>query len=70
MLKQEKPLEFELDDKGNAWEASGRMEFNIKEIEDELVSTAKAIVNAYSSGFKPCAIEDNCEFCNEYVYGL
>ncbi len=70
MLKQEKPLEFELDDKGNAWEANGRMEFNIKEVEDELVSTAKAIVNAYEKGFRACAIEDNCEFCNEYVYGL
>ena len=72
MLKQDKPLEFEIDNKGNAiCTSSSRMDgFNIYEIEQELVSTAKSIQDAYKKGFKSCPIDKNCEFCNEYVYGL
>tara|TARA_Y100000310_G_C20701497_1_gene830408 strand:- start:4415 stop:7480 length:3066 start_codon:yes stop_codon:yes gene_type:complete len=70
MLKQEKPLEFELDDKGNAKSVNGLMEFNIYEVEGELVQTAHAILEGYKSGFKACGLEKNCDFCNEYVYGL
>ena len=72
MLKQEKPLEFEIDDRGNARCLSSQYidGFNIYEIQDELVNTAKAIHNAYEKGFRACAVEKNCEFCNEYVYGL
>jgi len=72
MLKQEKPLEFEIDGEGNARAVhSGRMEeFNINEVKEELVETAKQIMDAYEKGFKPCPIEKNCEFCNEYIYGL
>jgi len=44
--------------------------FNIHDVEQELVKTAKQIVDAYKSSFKPCPIEKNCEFCGEYVYGL
>jgi len=44
------------------------MEFNIYQVKDELIETAKEITNSYKSGFKPCPIEKNCEFCNEYVY--
>jgi DNA helicase II / ATP-dependent DNA helicase PcrA len=69
MLKQEKPLEFEIDEKGNAHALhSNRMEFNINEVKDELVEEARKVLQAYKSGFKPCPIEKNCEFCNEYFY--
>ncbi len=69
MLRQEKPLEFELKENGTAVATnSSRMEFNIYEVEQELILTAKAIINAYEKGFRPCPIEKNCEFCNEYFY--
>lgn len=68
MLKLEKPLEFELDDKGNAVSQNGRMKFNVYEVEEELVRTAHRLVEAYNKGFKPCPLEKNCEFCNEYIY--
>ena len=42
--------------------------FNIFEVEQELIKTANAILNAYDNGFKACSIEKNCEFCNEWVY--
>ncbi|NCO11409.1 hypothetical protein CO038_04485 [Candidatus Pacearchaeota archaeon CG_4_9_14_0_2_um_filter_39_13] len=70
MLKKEKPLEFILDEKGNATESGGRMSFNLHEVKEELVSTAQAILGCYKTGFKPCPIEKNCDFCNEYVWGL
>lgn len=70
MLKQEKPLEFEIDERGNALSLYSDMSFNVHEVQEELVSTAKQILDAYDKGFKPCPIEKNCEFCNEYVYGL
>ena len=72
MLKQEKPLEFELDDKGNAEPVnSNRMSgFNVYEVEQEIIKAAHAVQEAYKSGFKACPIEENCEFCNEYVYNL
>ncbi len=72
MLRHDTPLEFELDDKGNAFPLnSSRMQgFNIYEIEQDLIKTAHEILNAYEKGFKACRVEDNCEFCNEYVWGL
>ena len=72
MLKQEKPLEFEIDDKGNAKCVSSKFieGFNILKIKEELIETAKKIQEGLKHGFKPCAVEKNCEFCNEYVYGL
>ena len=70
MLKQEKPLEFTLDENGNAKaEYSNRMEFNINEIKKELTETARQILQAQTSGFQPCSLEKNCDFCNEFVYG-
>lgn len=69
MLRQEKPLEFEIDDKGNASEQySKRISFNINEIKKEIVNTTKSIIEAYKTSFKPCPIEKNCKFCNEFVY--
>lgn len=72
MLKQERPLEFNIDEKGNAVCISSKFidGFNIYNVRDELIDTARKIQEAYKSGFKPCSIEDNCDFCNEYVYGL
>ncbi len=72
MLKQEKPLEFNIDEKGNAVCVSSKFidGFNIYKVRDELIDTAHKIQEAYKSGFKPCSIEDNCDFCNEYVYNL
>ena len=71
MLKQEKPIEFEIDDNGNAVEViNKRVSFNIYDIVKELIETAQKIEKAYSRGFKVCEIEKNCEFCNEYVHKL
>lgn len=72
MLKQERPLEFELDAEGNATCISSKFidGFNINEVEGELIKTAKKIINAYNSGFKACPLDKNCAFCNEYVYNL
>lgn len=72
MLRQDRPIEFEIDEKGNAVCTSSRYidGFNINIVQQELVETAKAIQEAYKHGFKPCPIEKNCEFCNEYVYDL
>ncbi|MDD5098694.1 MAG: PD-(D/E)XK nuclease family protein [Candidatus Pacebacteria bacterium] len=72
MLKQERPLEFEIDDNGNAiCVNSDRMGgFNIYEVEQELIMEAHKVLDAYKKGFKPCSIEKNCEFCNEFVHGL
>ncbi|MBI2632094.1 ATP-dependent helicase [Candidatus Pacearchaeota archaeon] len=72
MLKQERPLEFKIDGKGYATCVSSRFidGFNIYDVKRELIETAYKIQEAYKKGFKPCPIEKNCEFCNEYVYGL
>lgn len=72
MLRHERPLEFELDEEGNARAVhSERIEgFNVYTVEQELVKTAHAILEAYEKGFKPCPIEKHCEFCNEWVYGV
>ncbi len=72
MLKQDRPLEFQLDENGTAICTSSKFidSFNVNSVKEELIATAKAIQEAYKSGFKPCPIEKNCDFCNEYVYGL
>ncbi|MBX4196142.1 ATP-dependent helicase [Candidatus Pacearchaeota archaeon] len=72
MLKQEKPLEFVLDDKGNAKAVhSDRMlGFNIYQVEQDMIKTAHAILSCYEQGFPACSQDKNCEFCNEMVYGL
>jgi DNA helicase-2/ATP-dependent DNA helicase PcrA len=72
MLKQDRPLEFEISEDGNASCLSSKFipSFNIYEVERQLIETAKQIQDAYKKGFKPCPIDKNCEFCNEYVYGL
>ncbi len=72
MLRHEYPLEFRLDDKGNAESInSARMGgFNIYKIEQELIKTANEILNCFEKEFKPCLIEKNCDFCNEYIWRL
>jgi hypothetical protein len=71
MLKQERPLEFEFDTSGNAHCISSKFipGFSLPAVKEELIASAQAIKKAYIEGFKPCPIEKNCEFCNEYVYG-
>src|SRR3989339_1077818 len=71
MLRQERPIEFEIDNQGNAHCTSSKFieGFNINEIQKEILETAQQIQQAYKSGFKPGPIDKNCEFCNEYVYG-
>jgi len=68
MLKHEKPLEFTLDEEGNAKSEYGRMEFNLQEVKESLVIEAKKVLEAYKFGFKPCPLEKNCEFCEDYFY--
>lgn len=72
MLRHERPLEFEVDEKGNAAALhSSRMEgFNVYDVEQELIVAAHRVLNAYDKGFLPCSIESNCEFCGEYVWKL
>ena len=59
MLKQDKPLEFALDDKGNANSVYSNMGFNVYEVEQELIETAKQVLDAYENGFKPCLPESS-----------
>jgi DNA helicase-2/ATP-dependent DNA helicase PcrA len=68
MLRLEKPLEFGIDENGEAISVNGEVHFNIYDVESELVETAEKILFAYKHGFKPCPVEKNCPFCNEYVY--
>ncbi len=72
MLRLEKPVSFIVDDDGNATSTiSERMEgFNIFDVKEELVSTAKQLLQCYKDGFKACPLDKHCEFCNEYVYKL
>ncbi len=72
MLKQEKPLDFAFDEQGNATCVSSKWipGFNLNDVKKQLVDTAQEIQKAYKEGFKACAIEKNCEFCNEYVYEM
>ncbi len=69
MLKQDKPLEFHIDTAGSARAVDGRMAFNVYEVEQELIETARQITNAFTKGFQACPPEKNCAFCTEYVYG-
>ncbi|MDO8460422.1 MAG: ATP-dependent DNA helicase [Nanoarchaeota archaeon] len=69
MLRHENPLEFILDEEGNAKSIhSSRMSFNIYDIREELLKTANIILEACEKGFKPCPLDKHCEFCNEYIY--
>ncbi len=69
MLQKDHPIEFSLDSSGIAKEIhSLRTQFSLHEIRQELVGTAKAIIQAKQTGFKPCQIEKNCEFCQEWIY--
>lgn len=71
MLRQEKPLEFELDEEGIARDINfPRTAFALEEVKRELVQTAKKIQDCYEKGFEPCDIEDNCEFCNEFIWKI
>lgn len=69
MLKKEKPLEFEIDSRGHATEInSERMSFNLEEVKQELLQTAKQIIKAHATEFKVCPPEKNCKFCSELPF--
>lgn len=71
MLRHEKPLEFELKNDGTARERNSmKMVFSLDEVKRELVDTAKSILACYDSGFKPCDIDADCDFCNEYIWKI
>jgi len=67
MLRLEKPIEAEVDKDGNV--TAGRAKgFNIKEVEQELIETAKKIVKDYEGEFLPTEDENNCRFCRYKFY--
>lgn len=69
MLKKDLPVEFVIDEDGNAKEIhSARTSFNLNAVREEIVGTAREILRCYEKGFRACALEKNCEFCNEYVW--
>ncbi len=70
MLRQEKPVELIFDNAGQAFTPNGALAFRISQVEQDLITTAKQITHANLTGFAACPLERNCEFCNEYVYGL
>lgn len=70
MLRHDKPLEFALDEKGNAKAVEGRMEFNIHEVKKEMLEEARKVNQAVKKGFQQCSLEKNCDFCSEYFYNL
>ncbi len=68
-LQKETPIEFVLDEQGNAKEIhSQRTFFNLNEVKQELIETAKKILDCRKNSFSPCPIEKNCTFCDEWVY--
>lgn len=68
-LKQDSPIEFDVLDNGDAISVNSNVQFNINDVKQEILDIARKIHRAYSEGFKPCPVDKNCEFCNEYVYG-
>ena len=68
MLQKEYPLEFNIDEKGIAKEIhSPRTQFSLEEVKQEIVETAKNIMQARTTGFKACQAEKNCQFCEEWA---
>jgi DNA helicase-2/ATP-dependent DNA helicase PcrA len=68
-LKQDAPQEFDVLDNGDAISVNSNVQFNINDVKAEILDVARRIHDAYSSGFKPCPVDKNCDFCGEYVYG-
>ncbi len=69
MLQKEHPLEFSINEKGIAKEIhSQKTYFDLNEVKKEIVETANKILQARKTGFKPCAIEKNCLFCEEFAH--
>ncbi len=67
MLRLEKPLEAEVDKDGNV--TAGRSKgFNIKEVEQELIDTAKKIMNDYEGEFLPSKDDTPCRYCKFKFY--
>ena len=68
MLQKEHPLEFTINEQGIAKEIhSPRTQFSLEEIKQEIVETARNIMQARTTGFKACPAEKNCQFCEEWA---
>ena len=68
MLQKEHPLEFIINEQGMAKEIhSPRTQFSLEEVKQEIVETAKNIMQARTTGFKACQAEKNCQFCEEWT---
>ncbi|MBM3232114.1 ATP-dependent helicase [Candidatus Pacearchaeota archaeon] len=64
MLQKETPLIFEINSQGIAKEIhSPRTYFDLEEVKKEIVETAQSIMQARRLGFRSCATEKNCDFC-------
>lgn len=71
MLRHEKPYEFELLPDGTARDVNApRTNFNLNTVKEELLATAKKIQECYHKGFTACDLEDNCEFCNQFIWKI
>lgn len=69
LLRQEKPLEFDLKENGDAFSVhSEKIAFNIYDVKKELIKVANEIIYSYETSFIPCKMEKECEFCREFVY--
>ncbi len=66
LLRQDFPLEFEVDKQGIA--RCGRIWFDLNEVEKEISEITEEIKTSLENGFKPCPPDKNCEFCNEWIY--
>jgi hypothetical protein len=67
MLRLEKPLEADIDKDGIA--TSGRSKgFDIKEVEKELIETAKKIMADYEGEFLPVKDDAPCRNCRFKFY--
>jgi superfamily I DNA/RNA helicase/RecB family exonuclease len=68
LLQKDHALEFVIDRNGVAKEIhSARTSFSLEEVKQELIDTAKKIIDCQKNGFSPCPLEKSCEFCEEWV---
>jgi DNA helicase-2/ATP-dependent DNA helicase PcrA len=66
MLRQEKPVIMDID--GDNVSAGRLKGFSLKEVEKELIETAKKIINDYETEFKPVEDDGPCRNCRYKFY--
>lgn len=67
MLRLEKPVEMNIDEKGNV-SSNGIQGFSMSEVEKELAECAKKIVRDYEGEFIPAGDENKCSRCGYNFY--